>query len=300
MSLAFPVFRTDLQVARRADGNFLVTDPVTGQHFLFSEVELSLAKWLCQAETLEQWCDGWNLENRTQQLTPAAAESFLVRLMNDQLVAVPSNTEGDRLQQLQNRRGGQRWSSGLKNPLAIRLPGIDPSSVLQYLTPLLGWLFRPTMMVMSLLTLFGLALWLVLGGVQRTPNLPAIEWLLSPAGIAGMLLVLVGVKVVHELGHAIAAMVYGADCKQIGVMFLFFMPTLYCDVTSAWRLESRSQRIVISAAGVYVELMIALLAAIGWALSGPGVVNAVLFQLMALCGISTILINGNPLMRYDG
>jgi len=75
-------------------------------------------------------------------------------------------------------------------------------------------------------------------------------------------------------------------------MFLFFMPTLYCDVTSAWRLESRTQRIVISAAGVYVELMIALIAAIGWALSGPGVVNAVLFQLMALCGISTILING--------
>ena len=110
MSLAFPVFRTDLQVARRADGNFLVTDPVSGQYFLFSDVELSLAKWLCQADTLEQWCDGWNLENRTQQLTPAAAESFLVRLMNDQLVAVPSNTEGDRLQQLQNRRGGQQLS----------------------------------------------------------------------------------------------------------------------------------------------------------------------------------------------
>ena len=300
MSLAFPVFRTDLQVARRADGNFLVTDPVSGQYFLFSDVELSLAKWLRQADTLEQWCDGWNLENRTQQLTPAAAESFLVRLMNDQLVAVPSNTEGDRLQQLQNRRGGQRWSSRLKNPLAIRLPGVDPSPVLRYLTPLLGWLFRPAMMVASLLTLFCLALWLVLGGIQRTPDFPTIEWLLSPAGIAGMLLVFVGIKVVHELGHAIAAMVYGADCKQIGVMFLFFMPTLYCDVTSAWRLESRTERIVISAAGVYVELMIALLAAIGWALSGPGVVNAVLFQLMALCGISTILINGNPLMRYDG
>ena len=115
--------------------------------------------------------------------------------MNDQLVAVPSNTEGDRLQQLQNRRGGQQWSSRLKNPLAIRLPGIDPSPILRYLTPLLGWLFRPAIMVASLLTLFCLALWLVLGGVQRTPDLPAIEWLLSPAGIAGMLLVLVGVKV---------------------------------------------------------------------------------------------------------
>ena len=101
------------------------------------------------------------------------------------------------------------------------------------------------MMVASLLTLFCLALWLVLGGIQRTPDFPTIEWLLSPAGIAGMLLVFVGVKVVHELGHAIAAMVYGANCKQIGVMFLFFMPTLYCDVTSAWRLESRTERIVI-------------------------------------------------------
>lgn len=300
MSLSFPVLRSDLQITHRADGNFLVTDPVSGQYFLFSEVELSLAQWLGKAETLEQWCDGWNLENRTQQLTPVAAESFLVRLMNDQLVAVPSNTEGDRLHQLQQRHGGQRWSSRMKNPLAIRMPGIDPSPLLRHLSPILGWLFRPPMMIATLLTLFCLALWLVFGGVQQTPDMPSIRWLLSPIGIAGMLLVLVVVKIVHELGHAIAAMTYGANCKQIGVMFLFFMPTLYCDVTAAWRLEKKAERIAISAAGVYVELVIALLAAISWALSGPGIVNTVSFQLMALCGISTILINGNPLMRYDG
>ncbi len=300
MSPAFPVLRADLQIDRRADGNSLVTDPVSGQYFLFSEVELSLAKWLGKAESVEQWCDGWNQENRTQQLTAAAAESFLARLMSDQLVAVPSNTEGDRLHQLQQRRDGQSWSSRLRNPLAIRMPGMDPSQILKHLAPVLGWVFHPVTMVASLLTLFCLAAWLVLGGVQQTPDLPSIQWLLSPTGIAAMLLVFVGVKIVHELGHAIAAMVYGADCKQIGVMFLFFMPTLYCDVTAAWRLESRVQRIVISAAGVYVELMIALLAAIGWALSGPGIANAVLFQVMALCGISTVLINGNPLMRYDG
>jgi len=195
MSLMFPVLRTDLQVAPRADGDFLVTDPVSGQHFLFSEVELSLAKWLCQADTLEQWCDGWNLENRTQQLTPAAAESFLVRLMNDQLVAVPSNTEGYRLQQLQDRRGDQRWSSRFKNPLAIRLPGIDPSPILRFLTPLMGWLFRPAMMITSLLTLFCLALWLI------------------------------------------AAMVYGADCKQIGVdVFVLHADfVLRCDIGLATR-----------------------------------------------------------------
>ena len=300
MSGPFPSLRKDLQIDRRADGNFLVTDPVLGQHFLFSEIELSLASWLGNASSVKQWCDGWNRKNRTQQLTPAAAENFLVRLMNDQLVAVPNNSEGERLHRLHQHSKGQRWSARLKNPLAIRLPGIDPTPVLRHVSPLVSWLFRPTMMIASLLTLFCAAMVVIFAGVQQTPGLPSLQWLLSPAGIAGMLLVFVAVKVVHELGHAIAAMTYGANCKQIGVMLLFFMPTLYCDVSSAWRLESRVQRIAISAAGVYVELMIALFAAISWALSSPGIVNTVSFQLMAVCGIGTVLINGNPLMRYDG
>ena len=300
MNGPFPSLRTDLQIARRADGNFLVTDPVSEQHFLFTEIELSIANWLVNASSVEQWCDGWNQENRTQQLTPAAAENFLIRLMNDQLVAVASQTEGQRLHQLQQRGSGQRWSARLKNPLAIRLPGIDPTWFLKCFAPAVGWLFRPAMMIATLLSLFCVAMVVIFAGVQRTPDLPSIQWLLSPAGIAGMLLIFVGVKIVHELGHAIAAMTYGANCKQIGVMLLFFMPTLYCDVSAAWRLESRTQRIAISAAGVYVELMICLLAAISWALSSPGIVNTISFQLMALCGIGTVLINGNPLMRYDG
>lgn len=300
MSRQFPKFRSDLRIDRRADGNFLVTDPVSGKYFLFSEIELSLAKWLHKADSLQQWCEGWNQENRTQQFTLVTAESFLVRLMNDQLISVPSHAEGARLHQLEQRTSGDRWLSRLKNPLAIRLPGVDPGPFLKHVSPLVGWLFRPAMMVVSLLILTCLAMLVVLVGVKQTPHLPTLAWLLSPAGIAGMLLVFVGVKIVHELGHAIAAMEFGADCKQIGVMFLFFMPTLYCDVTTAWRLESRTQRIAISAAGVYVELMIALLAAISWALSSPGIVNTVSFQLMALCGISTLFINGNPLMRYDG
>ena len=122
MSRRFPQFRSDLQIDCRVDGNFLVTDPVSGQYFLFSEIELSLAQWLDKADSLQQWCDGWNLENRTQQLTPTAAESFLVRLMNDQLISTPSHAEGARLHQLQQRSSGDRWLNRLRNPLAIRLP----------------------------------------------------------------------------------------------------------------------------------------------------------------------------------
>ena len=122
MSQPFPSLRTDLQIARRADGNFLVTDPISEQHFLFSEIELSLAKWLRNASSVKHWCDGWNQENRTQQLTPAAAENFLLRLMNDQLVAVPSNTEGERLHLLHQRSHGQRWSCSSKKSTGDSVP----------------------------------------------------------------------------------------------------------------------------------------------------------------------------------
>ena len=106
MSRQFPKFRSDLRIDHRADGNFLVTDPVSGKYFLFSEIELSLAKWLHKADSLQQWCEGWNQENRTQQFTLVTAESFLVRLMNDQLISVPSHAEGARLHQLEQRTSG--------------------------------------------------------------------------------------------------------------------------------------------------------------------------------------------------
>ena len=83
-------------------------------------------------------------------------------------------------------------------------------------------------------------------------------------------------------------------------MLLVFAPCLYCDVTDAWRFRSRWQRIAVSSAGVVVELVLAAAATIVWWYAQPGVVQLVALNIMVICTLNTLLINGNPLLRYDG
>ena len=78
------------------------------------------------------------------------------------------------------------------------------------------------------------------------------------------------------------------------------MPTLYCDVSDAWRLPSKWQRILISAAGIFVELVLAAIATWLWWFSEPGLLNTLCLRVMFLCSVSTLVFNANPLLRYDG
>ena len=55
---------------------------------------------------------------------------------------------------------------------------------------------------------------------------------------------------------------FGGAVREAGVMFILFAPLPYVDVTSAWRFPSKWQRIATSAAGMYVELLVAAIAAV--------------------------------------
>ena len=57
---------------------------------------------------------------------------------------------------------------------------------------------------------------------------------------------------------------------------------------------------VISVAGIFVEGAVAIASAYVWYFTSPGIVNSLAFYLMAVSFISTVLFNGNPLMRFDG
>ena len=58
------------------------------------------------------------------------------------------------------------------------------------------------------------------------------------------------VKTAHEFGHAYMAARYGVRVGTMGIAFLVMMPVPYTDVTGAWKLRSRRQRFMISAAGI--------------------------------------------------
>jgi putative peptide zinc metalloprotease protein len=83
-------------------------------------------------------------------------------------------------------------------------------------------------------------------------------------------------------------------------MFLVFLPVPYVDASSSASFRDRWQRALVGAAGIIVELILAAFALFVWLNAEEGIVRAFAFNVMLIGGISTVLFNGNPLLRFDG
>ncbi|HEY1067916.1 MAG TPA: site-2 protease family protein, partial [Pirellulales bacterium] len=115
------------------------------------------------------------------------------------------------------------------------------------------------------------------------------------------LIVALGVtKIIHEFGHGLTCKHFGGECHEMGVMFLVFTPCLYCNVSDSWMLPNKWHRIYISLGGIFIELCIASAAVFVWWFSQPGFLNYLALSTVFVCSVSTIMFNGNPLLRYDG
>ena len=127
------------------------------------------------------------------------------------------------------------------------------------------------------------------------------KWRRRALGLVWLAIALITTKALHELGHALACKHYGGECHELGLMLLVFTPCLYCNVSDSWMLPSKYQRAFIGFAGMYVEIFLASIATFIWWYSDPsGVLSNVCLRVMFISSVSTLLFNGNPLLRFDG
>lgn len=186
----------------------------------------------------------------------------------------------------------------IRNPLALRFPLFDPDRFLQATLPLVRPLF----------TTAGLIGWLVLvatGIIMGAMNAAALsgnvnDQLLTSQNVALMLLAYPLVKAFHELGHAYATKVWGGEIYEIGMMLLIFVPVPYVDASASAAFRNKWNRATVGAAGIMVEAALASIALFVWIAAEPGLVRAFAFNVILIGGVSTLLFNGNPLLKFDG
>lgn len=180
--------------------------------------------------------------------------------------------------------------------LYIRIPLLDPDAWLDRIRPLIAAFTHP----------LAALLWFVVVGMgaaaalgEREALVDGAQGLLSLSNLPWLYLSLAGLKLFHELGHAFVCKRYGGQVHTLGVMFLIFTPLPYMDASASWRFRSRWQRALVGAAGMIVELFLAALGALVWANSGEGLVHSLAFNVMVVGSVSSLLFNGNPLLRFD-
>jgi putative peptide zinc metalloprotease protein len=178
------------------------------------------------------------------------------------------------------------------SPLSLRIPLFDPDRLLERWLPWYRWMFGG----------WGLAIWLAVVGVgaalAATQDLS--DQLLLPGNLLLLALVFPLVKLLHELGHACATKAWGGEVHDMGVMLLVLMPVPYVDASASTAFREMRRRALVGAAGMIVEVFLASLALFLWLNAEPGIFRAALYNVMIIAGVSTVIFNGNPLLRFDG
>lgn len=222
---------------------------------------------------------------------------LLSLLHANDLMSCDATPDGGQLFKRFRKQRFQNWKQRFANPMSLRIPLIDPDNFLSRTLPYVRGIFSGT----------GIAIWcatvllaLILG-VQHWDELGSnlSDRILSSQNLLIMSLLFIPIKTIHELGHAYSTKMWGGKVPEIGVMFLVFAPIPYCESSSASLINSKIKRALIGAAGMLAEVFIASMAMFIWLLVEPGLVRAIAFNVMIIAGISTLLINGNPLLRYD-
>ncbi len=185
---------------------------------------------------------------------------------------------------------------GWLNPISFKVSLFNPNQILSACQGPFSWLFSRWFLVA----------WLITGGVAM--NILFNRWddlgqasagILSGNSWISLLVFWLVLKIIHEFAHGLACKKYGGEVPEAGVLFLLFTPMAFVNVTSMWRFSSRWHRIVVAAAGMYVELFISFVALIVWSRSDVMIADMA-YNVFLMASITTILFNANPLMRFDG
>jgi putative peptide zinc metalloprotease protein len=198
----------------------------------------------------------------------------------------------------QAEQAKQHWLlKVLHNYLFFRIPLCNPDRFLRKTLPLVTPLFSYWALVcVVLLGVIG-----CMGVVRQWESFANVFlYFFTFEGLTAYVFGLVAIKVLHELGHAYTAVRYGCRVPTLGLGFLIMVPVLYTDTTDSWRLTVRKQRAAIAAAGTVVELSVAMIATFLWNFCPEGIAKSLLFVLATTSWVTGLLINLNPLLRFDG
>ena len=296
--------RSDLAIVpQRYEGRtyYVVKDPVSLRYYRFKEQEHFLLSLMDGSKTLDDAQKSFESRFRPERLKLEDLEQFGQQLLTMGLVQNESPQAGKLLYEHRNKRVRMEWMQTLTNILYIKIPVFDPEKLLTRMLPFLWWMFTRLFLFASL-AFMASAGFLVLTHFETFySRLPSFESYFNFKNMIYLWVALGVVKVIHEFGHGLSCKAFGGEVHEMGFLLLCFSPAMYCNVSDAWRLPSKWHRIIISFAGIYVELMIAAAATfIWWNTPSQPFINNLCLNLMVVCSVSTVVFNGNPLMRYDG
>jgi putative peptide zinc metalloprotease protein len=293
--------RQDLEVHSAGSGMWVVKDPLRLAYFRMSDVELNLLQEAGSGMSLEKLSARLAAEYPGYDWSLAELRRILGGAVQAGLMcaAVPGIRPAAAVR-LPSSGGLNRLLRGWWSLISFRWRAVDPDPLLRRLQPLADLILQPIALTLAgLLVLSGVVL-TVVRGEALIQELPTLARLLTPENLMLMTAAIMLVRGLHELGHALVCRHFGGECRELGLQVTLFVPFPYCDVSDSWLWPDRWKRMAAAGAGMGVEFLLAGVAAMIWSCTFPGLLHSFCLNVMLLCSLNTLLVNGNPLLKYDG
>lgn len=289
-----------VQVRRQSSRDalwYVFTDTATGRQHRLNDIAYQFAGRCNGRHSVNQIWEA--LLRKLGDHAPSQEEiiRLIGQLTEGGMLQVEKLSDVEALFERHEERASKQRRSAL-NPLSFRLNLFNPDRLLRRFDGFGQQLFRTW--VLGLWTaIVGLAL---ISGFAHWDELRAhaATYLLTPRYLILMWLCFPVIKAVHELAHGLAVRRWGGEVTQMGIALLVLIPAPFVDASAASAFRPAYQRVMVSAAGIMVELLIAALALFAWLNIEPGLPRDIAFVLAFIGSVSTVLFNGNPLLRFDG
>jgi putative peptide zinc metalloprotease protein len=282
----------------RGQIEYVLNNRVSGRFFRVSDSAQHFAALMDGTRSVQEILEATNTYYGEQALSQEQAIDLLGKLYTAEVLQADTHADVGELMQRQSRLRQSEWKKHLKNPLAIKLPLFDPDRLLDYLA-LPGkvlfskWSFLLWLLVVASALLSTLSHW------TELVNDTSMK-ILSPQNLLLLGICYPLIKALHELAHGMATKVWGGHVHETGIILMALMPIPYVDASAASLFPEKIRRMVVGAAGIMVELLLASLALLLWFNTEPGLVHSLAYNTMLIGSVSTLLFNGNPLLRFDG
>ncbi len=289
---------TDVAVSRHVfrDGpSYIVRDPVSFATHQLDPQEYAVIAAIDEERTLGDTFAALVEHGTLEQDDEEPFYEFILDAHRRGLLGLPIN-DAEQLYERAERKRKMAAKARAAGVLFLRVPLVNPDAFLNRTVAFFRWMFTtPALVAWAVLMLAA-------GGVAvtRFDDLTSpLLTMVSGANLIYLWIALVGLKVVHEFGHAYACKAFGGNVPEMGAFFILFTPCAYVDATDSWNFPKVRQRAVVTLGGLYFESIVGALAIFVWAATGPSVLNTIAYQVVLLSTVITLGFNLNPLMRYD-
>jgi len=291
--------RKDLLFRRQSFGprpRYVVHDPIGFQNHAFTVHEYRIMTGIVRDLSLEECFERLIEAGGLEETERDVFYEFVVRLHYMHLLRLPI-ARADALFASYRAKQAARRKSLVSLMLYARFPLLNPDRFLDRTKHLVTWVFSK---LGATLWLGFLVLVFMSAGDKLGDFFPEVSRLFRVSNLPVIWFAIVGLKVIHEFGHAYACKRFGGEVPEMGVAFIIMTPCAYIDASASWKFESRWHRVVVGIAGMAIEMFVAGIATLVWAGTGPGLVHDIALNIILLASITTIVANINPLLRYDG